>query len=161
MRDRVESLCAAQLVLAVRGVARLDTLRGGIPAEVGHCWSVLGRAGLGLAKLHTLHPSGCSSVAIRGLVQRIRAGRCSARQTHCHSRRAEVWRIGAWLGQARRGEARQTHCPLSGDRSLRQGLAWPGAAWRGAARQTHSIPAGVLKFAGNTNNERKTQWKTQ
>jgi hypothetical protein len=110
MRDRVESLCAAQLVLAVRGVARHDTLRGGIPAEVGHCWSVIGRAGLGLAKLHTLHPSGCSSVAIRGLVRRIRAGRCSARQTHC---------------------------PLSGDRSLRQGLAWPGAAWRGKANTQH------------------------
>jgi hypothetical protein len=37
----------------------------------------------------------------------------------------------------------------------RRGKAWLGRAW-----QTHSIPAGVLKFADNTNNERKNQWKT-
>jgi hypothetical protein len=43
----------------------------------------------------------------------------------------------------------------------RLGEARRGMAWRGQARQTHSIPAGVLKFAGNTNNERKTQWNTQ
>ena len=69
------------------------------------------------------------------------------------------------LGQcmARRCLALQTHCPSSRDRSLRRGLARQGLArqgevWRGLANTQH--PHGVLKFAENTNNERKQQWKT-
>ena len=112
------------------GGARLDTLRGGIPAAVGPCRVWLGEAGKGMAWLHTRHLTGCRSVASQG---KARLGRARRGYTHCILRGAEVWLCAAWLG----------------------------TAGRGMARQTHSIPTGVLKFAGNTNNERKTQWKTQ
>ena len=90
------------------GGARLDTLRGEIPAEVGPCRVWLGEAGKGMAWLHTLHPKGCRSVARLGRAWRGREwrGTANTRQTHGISRGAAVWRGWAWRGGAGRGMAR-------------------------------------------------------
>lgn len=110
-------------------------------AEVWQGSAGLGAAGSGVARqTHGKHTASHGvpqfGAAGRGVAGQGGEWHGTARQTHCPSRRAEVC-------EARRGMVRR------------------GSARRGRARQTHSIPAGVLKFAGNTNNERKTQWKTQ
>ena len=99
---------------ARRGRARLDTLRGGIPAEVG-----------------------------LGSARQCREGRGSAWQgyTHCILRGAEVWRGLARLGQARPGKANTL--PFKEGRSLRRGMARLGMARQGMARQTHGISRGA------------------
>ena len=58
------------------------------------------------------------------------------------------------------------HTALQGEQKFaaERGSAKPCLAWRdqvksGKANTQH--PNGVLKFADNTNNERKNQWKTQ
>ena len=82
------------------GGARLDTLRGEIPAEVGPCRVWLGEAGKGMARLHTLHPKGCRSVARLGRAWRGRAWR--GKHTASHG----VPQFGAaWHGEARTGQA--------------------------------------------------------
>ena len=119
----------------------------------------LGDAGHGKARLHTLHPYGVQKC---GQSRRGGAGQGGARQTHGISRGAAVCGKVRW-GVARQGEAvpgMANTLPFKEGRSLRPGRAGRGRARLSAAWQTHSIPAGVLKFAGNTNNERKTQWKT-
>lgn len=130
----------------------------------------LGDAGHGKARLHTLHPYGVQKC---GWARRGVARLGLARQTHGISRGAAVCGM-ALRCVDRQGEAvpgMANTLPFKEGRSLRHVWVWRGTpgqcrarrglARRGAAWQTHSIPAGVLKFAGNTNNERKTQWKTQ
>jgi hypothetical protein len=82
------------------------------PAEQRLGGALRGKEGIGQAK-HTMHPTGC----------------------------VEVWQcpegIGeARLGQDRRGQARQTHCPFFGVGSslARRGKARQGRIGRGAAR---------------------------
>lgn len=94
------------------GEAGLHTQRGGIPVAVR-----LDPAWHGMARLHTLHLTGCSSVARLG----------------------EAWRGMAGLGRARHG---YTHCILSGVQKCgaawaRLGVARLGWAWRGVANTQH------------------------
>jgi len=141
------------------------------PQQSGMAWH--GEAGRGLARRGYTHciPMGCRSVAMQGEARRGAAGRGAANTRHLTGCRSLPGK--AWLGEARRGFARLgKHTALQGGQKFawtgqarhgaaRPGEDRPGEARRGRAWQTHSIPAGVLKFAGNTNNERKTQWKTQ
>jgi len=107
MEVRVEIFGVARQGGAWHGTARLDTLRGGIPAAVGP-----GPAKRGFAWHGAVRRGAATHTASYGVQQCGRAGRGPARRggawrgyTHCPSRRAEVWHGGgkAWIGRAKRG----------------------------------------------------------
>lgn len=114
----------ALLVTAVLCRARHGSTHCGeqYPAAVGHGAAWHGRAGHGSARhgrarLHTLHSSGCRSVASRGEARRVRAWRGQTRQTHGISRGAAVCGPDG-LGPAGLGSA--------GTCLARLGSAWHG-----------------------------------
>jgi hypothetical protein len=163
MDVRVEILGQARRGAVRHGKARLDALRGGIPAEVGQCAPRCGEAGQGEAwqgLANTRHLTGCRSLR-HGLARPGKPRRGGARLDTLRSYgSAEVGRVVPRRGGACRCEARLGKHTVSQAGTEVCGAARRGLVRPGMARQTHSIPHGLLKFADNINNERKNQWKT-
>jgi hypothetical protein len=134
------------------GGARLDTLRGGIPrssrAKHGPARQATARRGPAGPGKHTASHGVPQFVVPHGSAWCGSAGHGGARLGKHTVPQAGAEVCGeaglrmAWRVRAGLGEAWQTHCPSSGDRSLRQcaprcGEAGQGEAWQGLANTQH------------------------